>query len=58
MIGTHFDGTTLFVNASTCTLQYRATNPPIVIDLPLDRSLPAVVVSPSRGVQSAAEWSL
>ena len=44
-LGTHFDGTTLFVNACTCTLQYRATNKPIVIELPLDRSQPARVVS-------------
>jgi hypothetical protein len=43
-VGTHFDGTTLFVNPTTCTLRYRPTNPPIVIDLPLDPSLPAVVV--------------
>ena len=42
--GTYFDGTTTFVNASTCTRAYRATNLPIVIDLPLDPSLPAQVV--------------
>jgi Icc-related predicted phosphoesterase len=43
-VGTHFDGTTLFVNPTTCTLRYRPTNPPIVIDFPLDPNLPAVVV--------------
>lgn len=43
-IGTQTDGTTLFVNACSCTLQYRPTNRPIVIDLPLDKSLPPVVV--------------
>lgn len=44
ILGTYFDGTTLFVNASTCTLNYRPTNPPIVIDLPLDKSKHATVV--------------
>jgi len=29
------DGTTTFVNASTCTLKYRPTNPPVIIDLQL-----------------------
>jgi len=28
------DGETMFVNASTCNLQYRAVQPPIVIDVP------------------------
>lgn len=37
---------TLCVNASTCTLAYRATNPAVVVDLPRDRSLPARVVQP------------
>lgn len=37
------DGT-LFINASTCTLAYRPTNPAIVIDLPIDRSRPARIV--------------
>mmetsp|Transcript_63179 Transcript_63179/g.175202 ORF Transcript_63179/g.175202 Transcript_63179/m.175202 type:complete len:309 (+) Transcript_63179:58-984(+) len=32
--GTVNDGTTLFVNAATCTLDLSPTNPPIVIDLP------------------------
>lgn len=34
------DGT-LHVNACTCTIAYEPTNPPIVIDVPLDRALPA-----------------
>jgi hypothetical protein len=34
----------MFVNASTCTLSYRPTNPAIVIDLPHDRSQPAELV--------------
>ena len=31
--GSSFDGDTLFVNASTCTIRYRPTNPPIVLDI-------------------------
>ena len=42
--GTYFDGTTTFVNACTCTRDYVPSNPPIVIDLPLDPTLPARVV--------------
>jgi predicted phosphodiesterase len=42
--GTAFVDGTMFVNASTCTLSYRPTNPAIVIDLPHDRSLPAELV--------------
>lgn len=34
----------MFINGSTCTGEYRPINKPIVVDLPLDRSLPAVVV--------------
>lgn len=29
---------TLFINASTCTIRYKATNPPIIIDLPIKDS--------------------
>ena len=28
------DGSTTYLNASTCDLQYRADNPPLVFDLP------------------------
>lgn len=35
---------TLFVNASICTLAYRPTNPAVVVDLPIDRSMPAQLV--------------
>lgn len=42
--GVSYDGTTLFVNAAICDASYSPTNPAIVVDLPLDRSLPAVVV--------------
>ncbi|KAJ1387204.1 Metallo-dependent phosphatase-like protein, partial [Ochromonadaceae sp. CCMP2298] len=45
--GTFSDGHTLFVNGSTCTLSYRPSNPPIVIDLPLDVNMPAQVVGQS-----------
>lgn len=44
--GVTCDGRTLFVNASSCTIGYSADNPCVVIDLPHDRSLPAVVVKP------------
>ncbi|XP_013381694.1 metallophosphoesterase MPPED2 [Lingula anatina] len=33
--GVTTDGTTTFINASTCTLRYKPTNPPILFDLPL-----------------------
>lgn len=42
--GTTHVGQTLFINASICTLRYRPTNPAIVVDLPLDRSQPAILV--------------
>ena len=32
--GVSTDGNTIYVNASTCNIQYRAVNPPIVFDLP------------------------
>jgi predicted phosphodiesterase len=43
--GTMRVGETLYVNASTCTLAYQPDNAPIVVELPGDRSLPAVVVA-------------
>lgn len=42
--GTTRVGQTLFINASICTLRYRPTNPAIVVDLPIDRSRPAMLV--------------
>jgi len=36
---------TLYVNASSCTLQYRPTNEPIVVRLPFDKTQPAVCLS-------------
>jgi len=43
--GTMHDGTTLFVNASTCTLVYSPDNEPVVVDLDLDRDRPAALVA-------------
>lgn len=45
-IGTWSNEKTLFVNASTCTFNYRPTNEPIVIFLPFDKSLPARRIEP------------
>lgn len=45
--GTHTEGRTLFANASVCTLAYEPTNPVLVVDVPLDRSSPAVLVAPA-----------
>jgi len=42
--GTWHDGRTLYVNACTCTFFYHATNKPIVVFLPFDRSQPAFIV--------------
>jgi Icc-related predicted phosphoesterase len=44
--GCSFDGKTLFVNASTCSLSYKPEQPCIVVDLPHDRSEPARLVIP------------
>ena len=43
-VGTFYDGTTLYVNSCTCTEQYRPTNRPIVVDLPLNKDHPPRVV--------------
>lgn len=44
--GVTSDGTTLFINASNCSLKYTPDNPCIVIDLPHDKALPALVIKP------------
>jgi len=44
--GVRREGPTLYVNASNCTLSYRAENAPVVVELPLDRAQPAQVVTP------------
>ncbi|ELK07935.1 Metallophosphoesterase domain-containing protein 1 [Pteropus alecto] len=36
--GVMADGTTTYVNASVCTVNYQPVNPPIVIDLPTPRN--------------------
>ncbi|KAK9399488.1 MPPED1: Metallophosphoesterase domain-containing protein 1 [Crotalus adamanteus] len=36
--GVMADGTTTYVNASVCTMNYQPLNPPIVIDLPTPRN--------------------
>mmetsp|Transcript_14952 Transcript_14952/g.33603 ORF Transcript_14952/g.33603 Transcript_14952/m.33603 type:complete len:259 (+) Transcript_14952:70-846(+) len=43
--GTVLEGDTLFVNASTCTLKYEPTNPPIVMDVP-----PAAELRPCKTI--------
>lgn len=45
--GCTYDGRTLYVNASCCTFNYRPENACIVVDLPHDASLPAMVVVPN-----------
>lgn len=45
--GSSFDGTTVFVNASTCDLRYRASNPVLVFDLPRK---PAAAVAETAAV--------
>jgi Icc-related predicted phosphoesterase len=44
--GCSFDGQTLFVNASSLSLRYQPTQPCIVIDLPLDKTINASIVKP------------
>ena len=40
--GATSDGTTDFINASTCTFSYQPTNPPVVLDVPLPTPTNAV----------------
>lgn len=44
--GTTYDGTTLYVNASSLDVSYMPKNPAIVIDVPHDESKSPVVVQP------------
>uniref|UniRef100_A0A7S2NTD1 Calcineurin-like phosphoesterase domain-containing protein n=1 Tax=Leptocylindrus danicus TaxID=163516 RepID=A0A7S2NTD1_9STRA len=44
--GCSYDGHTLYVNASSCTLKYHVENPCIVVDLPTDLKDPPILVSP------------
>jgi hypothetical protein len=54
--GTLFDGQTLYVNASNLDIGYEAIHPCIVIDLPHDQSLPAMVVQPHCPIQDLHEF--
>mmetsp|Transcript_4403 Transcript_4403/g.11997 ORF Transcript_4403/g.11997 Transcript_4403/m.11997 type:complete len:274 (+) Transcript_4403:64-885(+) len=51
--GARQQGGTLYINASTCTLRYRPTNPPIVFDLPPPRELREAAVAAARAVAGA-----
>ena len=44
--GVSFDGHTLYINASNLNLSYKASHRPVVVDLPLDKSKPAMIVQP------------
>lgn len=63
--GVTYDGTTLYVNASTMNEMYEAVHLPIVIDIPLSSSekSPCVIVQPSSlfrnnttNINSLQEW--
>uniref|UniRef100_A0A6U6EID9 Calcineurin-like phosphoesterase domain-containing protein n=1 Tax=Odontella aurita TaxID=265563 RepID=A0A6U6EID9_9STRA len=56
--GVSSDGTTLYVNASSVGRDYEKHNPCIVVDLPHDPSIPAVLVEPSSSMQQddIREW--
>jgi len=38
--GVRTNGETLFINASTCTLRYRPTNAPVIVDVPISDAVP------------------
>jgi len=44
--GVTFDGTTLFVNASSISSNYKKTYPCVVVDVPHDKSKPAIWIQP------------
>mmetsp|Transcript_23521 Transcript_23521/g.32994 ORF Transcript_23521/g.32994 Transcript_23521/m.32994 type:complete len:423 (+) Transcript_23521:129-1397(+) len=44
--GVTYDGATLFVNASSITSDYRRTYPCVVVDVPHDKSKPAIWIQP------------
>ena len=56
--GVTYDGTTLFVNAASCTLEYDPENCCIVVDLPFDPELPPQVVTPQSTLsgREVLEW--
>jgi hypothetical protein len=54
--GVSFDGHTLYINGSTCNLNYEVhENLPIIFDLPHDKSLPGRVVKPKCEIQTIDE---
>jgi hypothetical protein len=57
--GVTFNGYTLYINASNLNSMYRAKVHPVVIDIPLDPSRPAMVVTPTCPIHEASalvEW--
>ena len=56
--GVSFDGHTLYINASNLNISYQAIHRPVVVDLPLDKSKPAMVVQPrcDFDVRSFSDW--
>jgi hypothetical protein len=56
--GVWTDGTTTYVNASTCTLRYKPDNKPIVFDLPRDRELqPDAATGPARQMSATGHFN-
>ncbi len=59
--GVTYDGTTLYVNASTMNQQYEAVHLPIVVDVPLNSDEKAILVRPislfqNSNIHSLKEW--
>ena len=54
--GASFDGQTLYVNASNLDIGYEAINPCIVVDLPRDKTQPAMIVEPQRWIRSVDDF--
>jgi hypothetical protein len=52
--GVSSNGTTTFVNASSCTLRYRAINPPLVFDLYMDEE--GAVTEVVSSVSKVKDW--
>ena len=55
-LGTFFDGKTIYINASSCTFEYRPTNKPIIFHLPFDRSFAATCLSYDKDATSSELW--
>lgn len=56
--GCSFDGTTIYANASNCTIRYKPEQECVVIDLPNDPSKSAVIVLPTctYSGEEVLEW--